>query len=373
MGCGASTVAGDPAAKSPVSRSNSVVLNLQTGATASLEDATASADGGGVPTGILEVTVVSAEGIRRADMMTQNDCYALIKIGSKIRKTPIQKGKNPKFDQAARYFISSAYSDYVITLQMFDRDYGNKDDMLGSVEIPVKLLEFGSELDLHLDLAGKSDNNKNMGTLTCKLRMVDPGTIKKTFWRSFAHVADTNGDGQISVREMRNFLLFLHNDVRGEVNTSTLRELYGDEAADDQKVPTEAAITHLAESDKSFLHFKECPMTGKPFSPVVQADQYVLLCQLMQRMIKAEHGDHTVTAPIDDATYLNRGWLSCISEWKALRDSGDSLGDYSDDGNRLVKDRKTGVTEKELVPGKIWFALKTLYSELFISKVRLIQ
>jgi hypothetical protein len=80
-----------------------------------------------------------------------------------------------------------------------------------------------------------------------------------------------------------------------------------------------------------------------------------------------------VTAPIDDATYLNRGWLSCISEWKALRDSGDSLGDYSDDGNRLVKDRKTGVTEKELVPGKIWFALKTLYSELFISKVRLIQ
>ena len=49
-------------------------------------------------------------------------------------------------------------------------------------------------------------------------------------------------------------------------------------------------------------------------------------------MIKAELGEATVPAPVDDATYLGRGWLGYISEWKAMLDSGDDLGDYSDHG-----------------------------------------
>ena len=78
-------------------------------------------------------------------------------------------------------------------------------------------------------------------------------------------------------------------------------------------------------------------------------------------------------APVDEHAYLRRGWLSCISEWKAVGDSGAWLGDYSHakgGGARKVKDRRTGQVETELVPGEVWLALKSLYCDsLFVPPV----
>ena len=129
----------------------------------------------------------------------------------------------------------------------------------------------------------------------------------------------------------------------------------GDSGADgdSRELPVATVLDKLAEVDSQLLHFAECPMTGKPWD--AEMSQYEMICRLLQRMIKAEHGQTTVPAPIDDDTYLTRGWLGCISEWKALLDSGDGLGDYSRQG-RLVKDRRSGKAERELVPGKVWLA-----------------
>ena len=56
-------------------------------------------------------------------------------------------------------------------------------------------------------------------------------------------------------------------------------------------------------------------MTRKPFTEAVRADQYQLLCLLLQRMIKAEHGSQTIPAPVDeDSSFLGRGWTSYLSE-----------------------------------------------------------
>ena len=60
-------------------------------------------------------------------------------------------------------------------------------------------------------------------------------------------------------------------------------------------------------------------MTRKPFSEAVRADQYQLLCLLLQRMIKAEHGSQTIPAPVDEDRFLGRGWTSYLSECKTKR------------------------------------------------------
>jgi len=60
-------------------------------------------------------------------------------------------------------------------------------------------------------------------------------------------------------------------------------------------------------------------MTRKPFSEAVRADQYQLLCLLLQRMIKAEHGSQTIPAPVDEDSFLGRGWTSYLSECETKR------------------------------------------------------
>ena len=60
-------------------------------------------------------------------------------------------------------------------------------------------------------------------------------------------------------------------------------------------------------------------MTRKPFSEAVRADLYQLLCLLLQRMIKAEHGSQTIPAPVDEDSFLGRGWTSYLSECETKR------------------------------------------------------
>ena len=138
-------------------------------------------------------------------------------------------------------------------------------------------------------------------------------------------------------------------------------------------------------------------MTRKPFSEAVRADQYQLLCLLLQRMIKAEHGSQTIPAPVDEDSFLGRGWTSYLSECEtkrlaldlrsraraangslgaadsAVRDSNAWLGDYKhkhDSRLRAVKDRATGKVETERMPGQVWLALRSLYADsLFVPLV----
>ena len=330
-----------------------------------------------IPSGVLELTLQIA---RELQPGAATDCHAVIHFPGASRRTPFKALKTTDdpttagscvvFGEAARFVVTEGSAQHVIRIEMFAAGKKKAGVLLGATEVSLaKLascltdLELGGELTL--DLQDKA--RYGQGLLQCTVRMVPPPAIKSAFWRSFSAVIDQNGDGLISVPELRNFLLFLHNEIGSVASTTTLARVFGNSVADDHKtqVPLDTVIDALTRSPAPLLHLQECPMTGKPFSAAMQADEYAMMCNLLQRMVAAEHGDFTVPAPIDERHWLGRGWLSCISEWKAMNDSGGWQAGYSHSGGsrRRVRDRRTGQVETELVPGKVTLALNALYSE----------
>ena len=215
MGCGASSQPSEPAAV--LSHHHSMVTMAGNPAS-TLAEALAQNESEDIPLGLAEVTIVSGHGLAAADLFTKNDGYVVIGLGSKIRRTPsVHQCDEPVWNQAARFFVNPAIQSYVLTIKVYDHDHASADDLLGSAEIPIKLLANGKEgAPQAIDLQLTDGHGRLAGRVKCAVRMLPRQLVKQIFWKAFSQVVDTNGNGYISVAELSDFMGFLGNPRSGD-------------------------------------------------------------------------------------------------------------------------------------------------------------
>mmetsp|Transcript_35405 Transcript_35405/g.64839 ORF Transcript_35405/g.64839 Transcript_35405/m.64839 type:complete len:855 (-) Transcript_35405:21-2585(-) len=113
------------------------------------------ASGGSPADPVLEVRILSASNLRKADLWGKSDPYCILEIigkpGSKTKTKVIKKNLYPKWDEAFVLKDFEAYDSLKFTVM--DHDFGKKDDFLGEVILPnAEFYPNGLELvDLLLD------------------------------------------------------------------------------------------------------------------------------------------------------------------------------------------------------------------------------
>jgi len=117
--------------------------------------------------GELHVTVVSATGLPRMDLIRSCDPYCVLYIdGHGDQQTHITetvpKSQTPHWNEK---FVWDLYTDTrIVTISLWDRDNVTKDDLIGTVLVDLRDLEpnsFGKQLDLNLTNARKAKKLRN--------------------------------------------------------------------------------------------------------------------------------------------------------------------------------------------------------------------
>ena len=70
----------------------------------------------------------------------------------------------------------------------------------------------------------------------------------------------------------------------------------------------DAVLEKLARLEQPLLHFAECPMTGKPFSAETRADQYDMICTLLQVWSSYQRDDAALSS-LPACQLFSSGWL----------------------------------------------------------------
>ncbi|XVF21925.1 hypothetical protein REPUB_Repub12eG0131000 [Reevesia pubescens] len=107
----------------------------------------------------LEITVISAEGLKKVKHLTKMDVYVVVKISgdsSTERKTPVHKdgGTNPKWNHPMQFTINESLAQtngLVVTFKLICCRTIRSDKEIGEAHIPLKEL---------LDSAGNSNSTK---------------------------------------------------------------------------------------------------------------------------------------------------------------------------------------------------------------------
>lgn len=162
--------------------------------------------------GILSVTVLKANGLKKSDLIGENDCFTIVSLEpltnkgkvdvsdrreqSEIyQKTQIHDGCNPIFNEKLLFPISDDLQ--TLYVQIWDSDIG-KDDLLGHGTVNLIDDQNGGQFDtntdkqwLHVvDINLESSKGKPAGTMQLVLHFI-PETVAKYLSRRFdAHQAE---------------------------------------------------------------------------------------------------------------------------------------------------------------------------------------
>ncbi|XP_077236909.1 elicitor-responsive protein 1-like [Tasmannia lanceolata] len=103
-----------------------------------------------MPSGILEVLLVDARGLRSTDSWNKMDPYVLIQYKSHERKSSVARGQgvNPVWNERFNFRVEFPGADdqYKLTLKIMDKDTFSADDFVGEATIYVKdVLALGVE------------------------------------------------------------------------------------------------------------------------------------------------------------------------------------------------------------------------------------
>ena len=123
----------------------------------------------------LYVKIVRAYNLKSCDSNGLSDPYCILQINNQKKTTSIiYECLNPKWDE---YFIFdlNSLNDDILTLICMDYDLLSSDDLIGSVQIPMKSLIFGKINEFHLKLLDKE--NKNSGEIEILLHVAKMGDI----------------------------------------------------------------------------------------------------------------------------------------------------------------------------------------------------
>jgi hypothetical protein len=134
------------------------------------------------PLGMLEITILKAEGLPNSDLIGKSDPYCEVSIreGRVVRTRTIDNNLNPTWDQTFSLLVDDPGSQS-LTLVVKDDDLGFEDDVLGAVELPLDEAEFiikpRETIPLKLQLQ-EADSGGFISDFKGAAR-VGPGMIKK--------------------------------------------------------------------------------------------------------------------------------------------------------------------------------------------------
>ncbi|KAH7372789.1 hypothetical protein KP509_17G021100 [Ceratopteris richardii] len=114
-----------------------------------------------MPSGTLEVFLVSASGLKKVDLFSKTDPYVVIHCGSQNQKSNVARnqGSNPSWNQRFLFYVDDDVQE--ITCKLMDEDIGTADDELGTVTIPLALVfEMGKTATTAYNVIRKSGRIK---------------------------------------------------------------------------------------------------------------------------------------------------------------------------------------------------------------------
>jgi len=118
------------------------------------------------PTGILQIEMIGADNLRKADIMGLSDPYVVIKLGEKEVKTKvISNTLNPRWNEKFDILVHDKLAQ-VLLFRVFDEDV-ESDDPLGNCQIPLTVLT-----DLKLSAFNLPLTDTSTGSLLMKLTYV---------------------------------------------------------------------------------------------------------------------------------------------------------------------------------------------------------
>ncbi|CAH1453674.1 unnamed protein product [Lactuca virosa] len=93
-----------------------------------------------MPTGKLQVLLVSAKGLHEADFFTKMDPYVTITCRTQEQKSDVASGQgsSPEWNETFVFSVSGEVQELVIKIK--DSDVGSEDDLVGEAKIPLETL-----------------------------------------------------------------------------------------------------------------------------------------------------------------------------------------------------------------------------------------
>ncbi|KAI3847527.1 hypothetical protein MKW98_011044 [Papaver atlanticum] len=98
-----------------------------------------------MPSGTLDVVLISAKGLENTDYLCNMDPYAVLTLRTQEKKSSVAagKGSDPEWNESFVFTVSEGASELVIKL--LDSDAGTEDDVVGEATIPLEpVFEGGS-------------------------------------------------------------------------------------------------------------------------------------------------------------------------------------------------------------------------------------
>eukprot|EP00457_Paulinella_chromatophora_P008162 gb/GEZN01008191.1/.p1 GENE.gb/GEZN01008191.1/~~gb/GEZN01008191.1/.p1 ORF type:complete len:304 (+),score=57.47 gb/GEZN01008191.1/:42-914(+) len=117
--------------------------------------------------GVLNVTVISATDLKRADITGGADPYVIINMGKQEFKTTIKKGLKPEWNEKHRFDIGE--NDHFVRITMLDKDMVGKHDLLGAISLNMS--DFKDQKEHIEDWQLTIGNEKQKVEKTAKLKM----------------------------------------------------------------------------------------------------------------------------------------------------------------------------------------------------------
>ncbi|XP_023752797.1 elicitor-responsive protein 3 [Lactuca sativa] len=93
-----------------------------------------------MPTGKLQVLLVSAKGLQDSDFFTKMDPYVTITCRTQEQKSNVASGQgsSPEWNETFVFSVSGEVEELVIKIK--DSDVGSEDDLVGEAKIPLATL-----------------------------------------------------------------------------------------------------------------------------------------------------------------------------------------------------------------------------------------
>lgn len=126
--------------------------------------------------GTLQVTVVNCRDLDSKDVLTSQDPYVILKVGSQKQKTSVKKhgGRNVDFGETFSFYLDESVRDGLLHVGVWDKDLLTMDDSIGYADLPISaILKYSKPKSYQL--LNKTNSKRIAGYITLQVTFAGSG------------------------------------------------------------------------------------------------------------------------------------------------------------------------------------------------------
>jgi len=346
--------------------------------------------------GVLEVTILRAEGVKKMDIMSMSDVFAVVTFGREEVRTSVKSDTDScewgahGLGEWAWFFVpATSTTNLKMRLSLWDEDdeiktnrsatadmYNRRratkeaDDFIGSCDVDIEGI--GTKARLKKRRASfdgddvqqsevRDKQGKVTGTIFYKLRMLNrKEEISATFWRTLLRVVDCDGDAStVSIEDATALLQFL--EASPDAADAVKKRMFP-ESKDPISIPdaVDALVSVSSKFDLVSARFPADVVTGRSLAGLSPFEKE---CYLLQSLDHGNSNRMTAVDPQEDR--LHNSWMAALAnDWSPPQNPKHSFV-----STRQVRNRATGMLEDEYISSMVWLSLKAIYSKLFLEGI----